>query len=169
MVIFETKKFNFLFVQLVALVIGLQYRKFLKAKPSNIMKRHIFNIVNGIFLSYFCFGYEIIHICIQSFVCFTALKLISRSYSHMYLFFTVLINNVNILTAFFSKICSYFCNDLFVQLTFIWSNKRLWEYNVWYYNSNDDNYSKVNKPGIVILWRPQVVRLFESWTKESSH
>lgn len=79
-------KFNFLVAEFAAILLGLVFRSVLPALEKNILKRHLFNITAGIVLSYFCFGYEIVHIFLQTVVGYLGLKFLPRQYSHMYFF-----------------------------------------------------------------------------------
>lgn len=75
---------NFLLLELLALILGFVLQLVLKATIANTIKRHLFNVVAGISLGYFCYGSQLIHIFFQSYGCYLIMVFCPRKYSHMY-------------------------------------------------------------------------------------
>lgn len=76
-------KLNFLLSQIFAIIFGLCFRSFLKPCPQNTRIRHLVGFLVGILLGYFCYGGQMWHSFLQSFVCYLALQFCPRRYVHL--------------------------------------------------------------------------------------
>ncbi len=99
----NNKKVNFFISQLIGLAIGLIFRYYLKPCKENTFKRHIYAILCGILLGYFCFGSQILHLISHSFICWLVLLLCPRNHVHLYIIIYINIFFL-ILRGIFSKI-----------------------------------------------------------------
>ena len=79
-------QFNFLTSQLLAILIGLLFRKYLPPCPQNTLKRHLVAILVGFLLGHFCYGRQMWHLFFQGFVCYLALDFCPRKYVHLFIF-----------------------------------------------------------------------------------
>ncbi len=77
-------KFNFLFSQVAAIVVGLIYRSYLRPCPKNTLLRHLVAILVGIILGYFYYGKQMWHLFFQSFVVYIGLLVCPRKYVHIF-------------------------------------------------------------------------------------
>ncbi|KAK2166543.1 hypothetical protein LSH36_38g07031 [Paralvinella palmiformis] len=61
---------NFIICELVALLLGFFFRIQLSPTKVSPTTRHVFQVVIGLSLTYFCFGSQILHLFAQTFVCY---------------------------------------------------------------------------------------------------
>jgi len=74
-------QFNFLACQLLALLLSYPFRKLLHPALVGPAVRHLFSVVVGLSLAYFCFGYQVIHLFLLSSVAYACMRLLAPSVS----------------------------------------------------------------------------------------
>ncbi|CAF2769942.1 unnamed protein product [Rotaria sp. Silwood2] len=79
-------QFNFIFSELLSLILAMCFRRFLPPKPSNILPRHLVASLIGIALCHFCFGSQIWHIIVQSSVVYLMFYVIHPKHSYLVIF-----------------------------------------------------------------------------------
>ena len=72
-----------IFSELVALIVGLVFRAYIKPSSENIIKRHVVAIIVGILLGHFFYGRQMWHLFTQAIVTYLALELCPRKYVHL--------------------------------------------------------------------------------------
>lgn len=77
---------NFIVCQLVALLLGIPFRKVLSPRKTSPTVRHIVELFAGIGLTVFCFGYQVWHIIAQSAVCYCLMKWAQPTNAHKLVF-----------------------------------------------------------------------------------
>ncbi|KAK6167339.1 hypothetical protein SNE40_021393 [Patella caerulea] len=77
---------NFVVCQLVALVLAFPFRLVLSPSTTSLTVRHVVQVTVGMALTFFCFGYQIYHLIILSFVCYLLMKYGSRDWMHKAVF-----------------------------------------------------------------------------------
>ncbi|CAF0995792.1 unnamed protein product [Adineta ricciae] len=79
-------QFNFLFSEVLALILAVCFRSFLPPKPSNTTLRHVIASFLGIALGYFCFGPQIWHLIAQSSIVYLLLYMVPPKHSYLVIF-----------------------------------------------------------------------------------
>lgn len=72
---------NFLFCQLIALILTYPFRHFLHPAVVGATTRHVVSTSLGLFLAYFCFGYQVVHLFFLSTVSYACMRLFAPSVS----------------------------------------------------------------------------------------
>ncbi|KAL5014014.1 hypothetical protein ScPMuIL_008284 [Solemya velum] len=82
---------NFLICQLIALLLGAPFRKYLSPQTTLPEVRHLTSTLIGILLTIFCFGYQIWYLIVQSGVCYLIMKYGDKNLQHKLVFGFVMI------------------------------------------------------------------------------
>ncbi|XP_048780362.2 lysophospholipid acyltransferase 2-like [Ostrea edulis] len=61
---------NFLVCQLLALFLGYYFRTIWSPKQIDVVYRHALELVMGFILTFFCFGYQVIHVVLMGWLCY---------------------------------------------------------------------------------------------------
>ncbi|ESO86086.1 hypothetical protein LOTGIDRAFT_129765 [Lottia gigantea] len=77
---------NFLVCQLVALILAFPFRIVLSPSTTSLTVRHVVQITLGVSLTLFCFGYQIWHLFMLSFVSYILMKYGSKDWMHNAIF-----------------------------------------------------------------------------------
>lgn len=83
---FPIDQLNFLICQLTALALGFPFRKFLSPHTTSPQVRNAVEFVLGAALTIFCFGYQVLHVVLQSTICYLILLFWSRKSMHTLVF-----------------------------------------------------------------------------------
>ncbi|CAN7998922.1 unnamed protein product [Ixodes hexagonus] len=78
----STDKFNFLFCQLMFLVISYPYRILLHPSKVTSTTRHLVALGIGLGFGYFCFGYQILHLLVQATIIYGIILFSSPDHMH---------------------------------------------------------------------------------------
>ncbi|EEC06377.1 membrane bound O-acyltransferase domain-containing protein, putative [Ixodes scapularis] len=78
----STDKFNFLFCQLMFLVISYPYRILLHPSKVSPTIRHLVALGIGLSFGYFCFGYQILHLLVQATIIYGIILFSSPDHMH---------------------------------------------------------------------------------------
>lgn len=78
----STDKFNFLFCQLMFLVISYPYRILLHPSKVSPTVRHLVALGIGLSFGYFCFGYQILHLLVQATIVYGIILFSSPDHMH---------------------------------------------------------------------------------------
>jgi hypothetical protein len=73
--------------QIIAIIVGLLFRSYLKPCPQNTLKRHLVALLVGMLLGHFFYGRQMWHLFFQAIVSYLALELCPRRYVHLVVFF----------------------------------------------------------------------------------
>ncbi|KAG1671951.1 Membrane-bound O-acyltransferase domain-containing protein 2 [Nymphon striatum] len=82
---------NFIIAQLAALLLSVFFKNFVHNGKASIHTRHLFNLLGGVCLGYFCFGYQICHIFIQSLLSYIVINNVSPEISQKVVMFVSLL------------------------------------------------------------------------------
>lgn len=66
----ETDQMNFVMSQIMALLLSTLYRTMLHPSKTSPQVRHTFGLVIGLFMGYFCFGLQAVHLAVLPTVCY---------------------------------------------------------------------------------------------------
>ncbi|KAK3583175.1 hypothetical protein CHS0354_025694 [Potamilus streckersoni] len=77
---------NFIVIEIVALFFGVVFRKPLGPELVSSRTRHAVSLILGVAFGLFCFGKKLFHIVAQTAVCYTCLKLLPASVTHIVVF-----------------------------------------------------------------------------------
>jgi lysophospholipid acyltransferase 1/2 len=79
----QIDQFNFITTQAVGVLAGLYYRTYLGPCKQNIARRLWYNAVLGIVFGFFCFGHQMLHLVLESIMCYLLLLYCPRKYVHL--------------------------------------------------------------------------------------
>ncbi|CAH1248222.1 MBOAT2 [Branchiostoma lanceolatum] len=79
-------KVSFVTCQVLALLLSLVFRYVLSAGRVGVTARHVFAVVVGVYMAYFCHRWQVIHFFIQSTVCYIIILSSKPSNMHKYVF-----------------------------------------------------------------------------------
>ncbi|CAF0901750.1 unnamed protein product [Brachionus calyciflorus] len=82
----DIDKSKFILTQLISLIIGLVFRRFVKASPENAIKRHVIETTVGLCLGYFCFENDFFHLVLIAIIAFFLMKICPRNNIHIIVF-----------------------------------------------------------------------------------
>lgn len=77
---------NFLVCELFSIWFGVIFRTKMSPKTTSPFHRHLVQIFVGLALSYFCFGYQVLHIVAQSSMCYALIFYAPKQQSHILVF-----------------------------------------------------------------------------------
>ncbi|CAI9739902.1 Hypothetical predicted protein [Octopus vulgaris] len=77
---------NFIVCQLVALLLGIPFRRVLSPRKTSTTVRHLVEVLVGVALTVFCFGYQVWHIVAQSAVTYIILLVAPAMLAHKIVF-----------------------------------------------------------------------------------
>ncbi|KAL3890664.1 hypothetical protein ACJMK2_002945 [Sinanodonta woodiana] len=77
---------NFIFIEIVALLIGVVFRKPLGPELVSSRTRHAVSLMLGVAFGLFCFGKQLFHVVVQASICYTCLKMLPASVTHIVVF-----------------------------------------------------------------------------------
>ncbi|CAM1328882.1 MBOAT1 (predicted) [Pycnogonum litorale] len=81
---FPIDQVNYLLAQVAALGLAFFFKNFLCHEAISTNTRHMFSMICGIFLAYFCFGYQVYHMFIQASLAYIIVKSTSPVESHRF-------------------------------------------------------------------------------------
>jgi hypothetical protein len=74
---------KFLLCEAMSLILGLLFRWFIRPNTQNVFYRHAISIVVGLFMGFYCFNIEYLHICFVAFTSYLILIALPRHYAHL--------------------------------------------------------------------------------------
>ncbi|XP_064597349.1 lysophospholipid acyltransferase 6-like [Liolophura sinensis] len=83
-------KMNFLVCQIAALGLAIPFRTYLSPSKTSPKIRHCVELVTGLLLAGFCFGYQVLHLIVPSSASYAIMKFVNCRISHKVVFVVVL-------------------------------------------------------------------------------
>lgn len=77
---------NFLVCQLTALFLGFYFRKNWSPQKISVVHRHALEMAVGFLLTFFCFGYQVIHVVLMGWLCYALILHAPRDKFHVLVF-----------------------------------------------------------------------------------